>query len=296
MRPSMVFAVLTWASIAGADTIPVNSPTVGPGLLVRHPGERLSWEPTFASMKVGDYVVFGTSAAIALATAIAPPIKTGWSARNDFDNAMRDALRLRNYQSQIDVRDASDVGLAFITSFPILVDSLIVSYWYRGSRDAAFQMFAMDAEAFALAGAVQGTVSFLAGRERPYGADCGGALSSSTVDCTSNARYRSFFSGHSTLSFTSAALICSHHQMLRLFDSAADPITCGSAFALAAGVALFRVIGDMHYATDILVGAAVGTAIGFGVPLLHRSKKKDTNTTSVTVVPGPGGIAVGGTF
>lgn len=290
--------VLGTASVAHAvepSTFPVSSPTITPGLLVRHPGNRLMWEPTFRRMGLGDYVIAGSAGAIAIATAIAPPVKTGWTSPNAFDEAVRNGLHLRSYQAQLDARDVSDVGLAFITSFPILIDSLIVSYWYRGSGDVALQMAVMDSEALALAAAVQGTVSFLAGRERPYGRDCGGDLPSATVDCTSSSRHRSFFSGHSALAFTSAALVCSHHQMLHLFESAADPITCGAAFLLAGSVAALRVIGDVHYATDVLVGAAVGTAIGFAVPILHRGRKA-TTAPVVHFVPGPGGVAVGGVF
>jgi membrane-associated phospholipid phosphatase len=42
--------------------------------------------------------------------------------------------------------------------------------------------------------------------------------------------------------------------------------------SLAAATAVLRVTGDRHYATDVLAGALVGFAIGYGVPtLLHYS-------------------------
>jgi hypothetical protein len=41
---------------------------------------------------------------------------------------------------------------------------------------------------------------------------------------------------------------------------------------LAAGAGWLRMGGDMHWFTDVAVGAAVGTAVGAGLPwLLHRS-------------------------
>ena len=32
---------------------------------------------------------------------------------------------------------------------------------------------------------------------------------------------------------------------------------------------VMRIVGDFHYATDVATGALVGSALGFGLPLLH---------------------------
>ena len=65
------------------------------------------------------------------------------------------------------MRSATDLGLAIMTSYPILVDSLIIAYWYRGSADVALQMALIDAEAFAITGAFEGISNFFSGRARP---------------------------------------------------------------------------------------------------------------------------------
>jgi hypothetical protein len=253
-------------------------------------------------MDLPEMVVTGTAAGVAVGTAVAAPLHTGWQGGIGFDNAVRNALRASSFQARLDARDASDVGLGFITTFPILVDSLIVAYWYRGSKEVAVQMGLIDIEALTIAGAIQGTANFLSGRERPYGQDCGTQIPNDTQDCQSQSRYRSFFSGHSTLSFTSASLVCAHHMALHLFESGADPATCVTAYLAATTIGTLRIIGDAHYASDVLIGAAVGTAIGLGLPLLHHYKRapseEPTSQTGVAwrIVPLPTGVAVGGVF
>lgn len=279
-------------------TFPVRSRPIplGPS---RHEGKKLEWDPAFNRMDAPEIVLTSTAVAVALAGAIAPPLTTGWKGPVGFDDNVRRVLRLSSYQARLDARDVSDVGLALLTSYPILVDSLLVAYWYRGSQDVALQMTLIDVEAMSVSAAIQGAANFFGGRERPYGQDCGGAVPAQSIDCTSPSRYRSFFSGHSALSFTSAALVCAHHLRLDLFESAADPITCASAMVVAGVVATLRVVGDMHYASDVLIGAAVGTAVGLGFPLLHHYRRAPPDETSssglnVRFIPSPfGGQLVG---
>jgi hypothetical protein len=140
----------------------------------------------------------------------------------------------------------------------------------------------------------------LVSRERPYVRECGGAIPSAADDCTSTSRYRSFYSGHSTLSFASASLICSHHLNLELQGGAVDAAACATGYAVAATTALLRVMSDMHYTTDILTGAILGTAIGLGVPAIHYSRRAHTDAhasrPSIVLVPTASGLAIGGSF
>ncbi len=282
-------------------TFPVSGTPIATGLPRRHEGKMLAWDPAFNRMDAPEVVLSSIAVGVALAGAIAPPLNTGWKGPIGFDESVRNALRLRSYQARLDARDVSDVGLALMTSYPILVDSLIVAYWYRGSEDVAVQMALIDAEAMAVSAAIQGAANFFGGRERPYGSDCGGAVPAQSIDCTSPSRYRSFFSGHSALSFTSAALVCAHHMSLDLFESAADPVACVSALVAAGAVATLRVVGDMHYASDVITGALVGAAVGLGFPLLHHYKRSVPGEPAsagvdVRFVPTPFGGQLVGSF
>jgi membrane-associated phospholipid phosphatase len=279
--------------------LPPATRSVGIGFLERHRGKQLTWDPAFNRMDAPEIVLTSIAAAVAVAGAVAPPLKTHWRGGFLADNAVRNALRLPSYQARLDARDVSDVGLAMITTIPILVDSVIVAYWYRGSDDVALQMGLIDAEAIAVSAAIQGAGNFFGGRERPYGVDCGTQLSNHTIDCQSTSRYRSFFSGHSTLSFTSASLICAHHLSLDLFENAADPAMCASAFVAAAAISTLRIAGDMHYLSDVLAGAVVGTAVGLGIPLLHHYRRAGPATASqlqMHVLPSWGGAQLVGSF
>jgi hypothetical protein len=299
-RPSTARAQTAPTSTAPppGGTLPVAGTPVARGLPRRHQGKKLEWDPAFNRMDEPEIVLTSIAAAVALTSEIAPPLSTHWEGPILFDTAVRNALRAPSYQTQLDVRDASDVGLALITTFPILFDSLIVAYWYRGSDDVALQMTLIDAEAMAISAALQGTANFFGGRERPYGSDCGGAIPGASADCTSSNRYRSFFSGHSALSFTSASLICAHHEALDLFESGADLATCISGFVAAGTIATLRVVGDMHYMSDVLSGAIVGTAVGLGIPLLHHYRRAQPDTSAFTLhfFPTPTGAQLGGTF
>jgi membrane-associated phospholipid phosphatase len=289
------------ADVPTPGTLPVESQPVPVPLPHRHEGRKLEWDPSFDRMDAPEIVVTGASAGIALAGAIATPLKTGWTGGILFDDAARNALRLSSYQARLDVRDASDVGLALISTFPVLVDSALVAYWYRGSDDVALQMTLIDAEAVSISAGLQGAVNFFSGRARPYVRDCGGAVPSNSIDCNTTSENRSFFSGHSAISFTSAGLICAHHLRLHLFDSGADAVTCVTALVAAAGIATMRVMGDMHYASDVLTGAILGTSVGLGVPLLHHYTGHEVDQSArsdvtLHIVPIAFGAALGGTF
>ncbi len=81
----------------------------------------------------------------------------------------------------------------------------------------------------------------------------------------------SFYSSHSSNSFAAAA------SGAYLFaesarDAWAKRAAWGASFALAGTTALLRVRAGRHYYSDVLVGALVGSVIGFGVPVLHGER------------------------
>ena len=58
--------------------------------------------------------------------------------------------------------------------------------------------------------------------------------------------------------------------------------------ALGTTVAVARVAGGKHFASDVIVGGIVGTAIGITIPLLHR---RNTESNKVFLAPiGEGGL------
>lgn len=86
---------------------------------------------------------------------------------------------------------------------------------------------------------------------------------------------------------------------------AADAGTCAAAFGVAAATSTLRIVADQHYFTDVLVGAAVGTITGLGLPwVLHyrhgkaglRSGDRTNGVVDAQLVPLANGMALTGTF
>ena len=77
----------------------------------------------------------------------------------------------------------------------------------------------------------------------------------------------SFFSGHTALAFslaTSAGTIASlRHERLA-------PVVWAVGVAAATATGMSRVAADQHFASDVIIGSLVGSAIGILVPVLHR--------------------------
>ncbi len=285
---------------------PPSDPTPGPTVRGgKHLDEESAPPPlhwNWAPFSTADYVVGGAAAAITLATAIIHPLPAHQlSGGLLFDNAVEKAVQNWGTAPRYAFRDASNVGLSLAATWPFFADSLASAWWYRGSRDAAQQMALLDLETLAVAGAAQGVVNVLVSRQRPYGPTCGTSqLPSNAVDCESSEQYRSFFSGHSTFSFTAAALVCVNHASTDLLGSPWDGISCGAGYVVAAATATFRVLGDEHWASDVITGALVGTIIGYGVPLLHYRHvdvgRVNAGGVTMQLVPSGTGASVVGTF
>jgi hypothetical protein len=276
-----------------------------PGLPERGEGSRRTWDPRWRRFGFGNYVLTGTALAVAAGSFVIPTSSNPWRGKIGFDESVRDAIGIQDYESGQWSRDVSDIVLSVEISYPLLVDSLVVTYGYRRSEDVAGQMALITTETLGVAAAVQGLVSGFTSRERPYGRNCDTGPNATLDDCEGNKRYRSFFSGHTTLSFAGAAVSCSHHIRHDVFgDSLADALSCGTAFAAASVGSTMRIVGDQHYASDVVVGAAFGTLTGFGVPWLlhygplarHDVAPERAASVRLTIVPVSNGMGVGGMF
>lgn len=124
----------------------------------------------------------------------------------------------------------------------------------EGPRTAA-----LGAQAFIAANAAGTLIKVSAGRARPYNDDGKGIFRPFKMKTS----YTSFTSGHTTSAFAIASVFARR---------CASPWVGASAYALAAGTALERIYDDKHWASDVVAGAALGTAVGRWIASPERGK------------------------
>ena len=90
----------------------------------------------------------------------------------------------------------------------------------------------------------------------------------------------SFFSRHTTMAFASAMFLSTVHDAYHP-GSASSPYIWAGSLLVATAVGFMRVESGDHFPTDVIAGAAVGSAIGFIIPRMHRT---DTGRFSLTPV------------
>lgn len=143
-----------------------------------------------------------------------------------FDNYVREKLKWENTGIADRASDIIQHGLMF-------TPAIIAVQQDRGLKHVG----AVIAGQGVAAGITQ-IVKVQANRLRPDGTD-----------------RRSFFSGHTSSAFSSAAVGC-----------VLDKNFCAPGYVLAAATGYLRIAADKHWASDVLMGAIVGTASGKFIP------------------------------
>jgi len=89
---------------------------------------------------------------------------------------------------------------------------------------------------------------------------------------------RSFFSGHTTLSFAMAVFLSTVYSNYYP-NSSWKPYVWAGSLALATTVGILRYSSGSHFPTDIITGALVGSAIGYLIPFTHKTNKSNLNVS-----------------
>ncbi len=167
---------------------------------------------------------------------------------------------------------ASDVTVLLAMGAPPLLDLADV-----GAGDAWAADVAVFAETLLVNGALVEAAKYLVQRPLPrtYAGD--------PALVGSPGGYRSFWSGHTSTAF--AALGASAYTLRLRHGERGWPWI--AAAAIGASVAVERVAAGRHFPSDVIVGAAVGSAVGIGVPWLHAAPR-----APVAIVPGRRSLAI----
>ena len=146
-------------------------------------------------------------------------------------------------------------------------------------------------EAVVAGSVVAGVIKVVAGRERPYALNAdphdfnfGGGRRSDTT--------KSFPSGHATAAFSAAAAVVSEtHDWWPQSTWYVAPLMYGGATA----VGLSRMYDNQHWASDVVMGAAIGTFAGLKVVRFnhtHTGNKLDKWFLGTRIVPTGNGTAL----
>jgi membrane-associated phospholipid phosphatase len=148
----------------------------------------------------------------------------------------------------------------------------------------------LTAEATLLSMDVNQVVKLLVPRERPY-------LHFADPDTRAqpqSAESRvSFYSLHTSATF---ALAVSAGTVAELRGYSIAPLIFGSGLVLGATTGYMRMAADKHYMSDVLVGAGMGSAIGFLVPYTFHRPLPGNVRLSATPMPGGGLVGASGMF
>lgn len=179
-----------------------------------------------------------------------------------------------------DARRSSDMGAMMAVAFGV-VDSAI-SRKHDGWRSGVVKL-TIYAESALTTSALTEIVKQTVQRPRPCTYQAGRryqeALNCSPAD---DDAYLSFFSGHTA---TTAALSATATYLAFREDTeggSRGPLTLAGGLALTGFVAVERMRAGKHFPTDVLTGAAVGTAVGVLVPHLHHVSRGSTGATGTT--------------
>jgi membrane-associated phospholipid phosphatase len=266
---------------------------------------KVRWDESWPKFRLGEYITTGLAGALVFAARAIPSQPDNWRDVSAFDAKARSAIRLGTPGARNTADDASDLVLALMVN-QLVIDATLVAWWGHDRPSVGYEMMLIDLEALAVTGSLQALVSTAVSRWRPYRDSCVGPKEDQPYDCQSNSQYTSFWSGHTSGAFTVAGLMCMHHAHLPLYGGGMrEVLTCAGSFAAAATVGYLRMAADQHFLTDVLVGAAIGTMSGLGIPwLLHyrggakprAASQARASQVSLRVLPTPMGLAASGEF
>jgi membrane-associated phospholipid phosphatase len=289
VRPVAVAAALLVASLGVSSGAQADDPAA----------PAIRWDPAWTHANAWDYSLASVGLVTLLTETVLLQNRTEpprWNGPILFDSAARNVFRLASVDARLDMEPVSWALWFGVVGYPLLVDVPYV--WFHYGKQAAWDLFWQDATALSLSGAADFALRDTVDRLRPYNTDCLNRGGTYATCLNGPEATRSFPSGHVSETTTAAALICTQHLMLRPYGGAADEITCGSAAAADLAVTVVRLMGDDHWATDDLAGAALGVVFGWGVPVLmhlhgHAPSGPTAEAMPVLIEPVPMAFPLG---
>jgi len=262
-------------------------------LVALAPGEARADDTTAHELRydvAADMAVIGGSVALVLASEyfkIIKPQHCRWCDRYGDEDRLNGLDRwARNTFLWKDPRSAQFAS--GVTAFLLQPAAATFEMIAASTADKAGRAFAVDfliiSEAIAVSTLLNQTTKILFARERPFVHNLPPEERLKTALPSDN--NVSFYSGHTTLGFTLAAAA---GTVATLRGYRLMPLVWATLMPLAATTGILRIGADKHYFTDVVVGAAVGTAVGVLLPVLFHGRDGDAfvpDGTGLAATPG----------
>lgn len=259
--------------IVNAATAPARAEPQGPFALRNTTNEFLAVE-------------VGAAAVVALAGSVvgSVPSQCGWCEPTSFDRSVRNALVWSDRRTAATLSHVVSVGVAPLFALGAPVASALAAHQSR---------YALEDAAMILAplGVVTGlteTTKKIAARERPafYFHEEG----QTEYADSPRQQFLSFYSADTARVWalgSASATVC----WLRGY--AAAPYVTAGAVVAGIGAGWLRIGADVHWATDVIAGSAIGAAFGIGMPLLlHRRDTMQPGGALLVPMPVSGGMGL----
>jgi membrane-associated phospholipid phosphatase len=228
-----------------------------------------------------DLSITGVALSVTLVTELAKgklaPIHCRWCNPNGFDRRVRDALVVDDTNA---ARKASN--WVAIGAVPLAAGLSLAAFAFRDGTPHNFWVdLLIVAEAVAVTSTLTQIVKLTTGRQRPFVHFTPEDEQASLARVTDH--NMSFFSAHTSLVFSlvTAAGMTAHMRNYRHAY-----VIWALGLPLAGLTGYLRMAADRHYFTDVLAGAAVGSAVGTLMPwLLHRPRTRAWPQLSFSTEP-----------
>ena len=171
------------------------------------------------------------------------------------------------------IKRASDITMVGLGFLPLvsLIDNFTVS--------AVTTYLVMYSQAMLLAYGTRMLFKNNVTRFRPYSHD--------GRELRTGHRHDSFPSGHTCAAFLSATFFSTTFVLENPGSRWKWPAIIGS-HTLAASVGAMRMMGGMHFLTDVLAGAAMGSFFGWLIPVLHAPRRRNNEQAFPVKLTGNG--------
>lgn len=226
--------------------------------------EPFDWQPEWHSSSWTDALLAGSMFAggAGIQFGIGAPETPRWEGPILADDFARDGLTAESDEGLERASMASDVLLGGLVAAPLLLQPGL-AYFQHDNEEAATNVAMMNAQSLGMTFLSTVALKHLVGRERPGKGQC---YDDPDAPGCAEREALSFPSGHTSMAFSGAALMCLNTEQFSPFGGGWDKAACYGSLGAAAGVGALRIASNSHYLSDVAIGAGLGLLTGYVIP------------------------------